>query len=105
LVTIEKETPTTRDRAGILPYACAGRVFPRHPVLDRDGRPAAAFAYSLYETFDVGCDKGSPVTDDYAPLASVTGTIVKVDFDFKPDFVHVHEKHHEAQMRAAMIKQ
>jgi arylsulfatase len=65
----------------------------------------AAFGYSLDETFDIGCDKGSPVTRDYEALASFTGTILKIDFDLKPDFVYVHEKHHEAQMRAAMIKQ
>jgi hypothetical protein len=46
----------------------------------------AAFGYSLDETFDVGCDKGSPVTDEYAPLAVFTGRLIKVDFDLKPDF-------------------
>jgi arylsulfatase len=65
----------------------------------------AAFGYSLDETFDVGCDKGSPVTHDYAPQAAFTGTIIKVDFDLKPDFVYAHEKHHEAQIQAAMIRQ
>ena len=45
------------------------------------------------------------MTHDYAALASFTGTIVKVDFDLKPDFVYVPEKHREAQIRAAMIKQ
>lgn len=29
-----------------------------------------AFMYSLDETFDIECDKGSPVTDEYPPLAA-----------------------------------
>lgn len=46
-----------------------------------------AFDYSLDETFDVGCDKGSPVTPEYQPLASFTGEVLKVVVDLKPDFV------------------
>ena len=41
--------------------------------------------YSMDETFDIGWDKGAPVTPDYEPIASFTGTIIKVDFEVKPD--------------------
>src|SRR5262249_44535583 len=37
-----------------------------------------ALAYSLDETFDIGCDKGAPVTDEYEPPAAFTETIVEV---------------------------
>ena len=40
-----------------------------------------AVGYSMDETFDIGWDKGSPVSEDYGPIAAFTGTIVKVDFD------------------------
>jgi arylsulfatase len=65
----------------------------------------AAFGYSLDETFDIGCDKGAPVTDEYMPLASFTGKIVRVDMDLRPDFVRDEKKHHEHQVRAAMIRE
>lgn len=65
----------------------------------------AAYGYSLDETFDVGCDKGGPVTDEYKPRADFTGTIAKIDFDLKPDFTHDADAHKDAQLAAAMIKQ
>jgi arylsulfatase len=74
-------------------------------VGERNIPRTTAFAYSLDETFDVGCDKGSPVTDEYPPLANFVGEIVRVDFDLKPDFVYDHEAHKDAQIRAAMIRQ
>ena len=65
----------------------------------------AAYGYSLDETFDVGCDKGGPVTEEYKPKAEFTGKIVKIDFDLKPDLTHDKAAHTEAQLAAAMIKQ
>jgi hypothetical protein len=38
----------------------------------------------LDETFDVGCDKGSRVSPDYAPLTEFTGRIIKIEFDLSP---------------------
>jgi hypothetical protein len=65
----------------------------------------AAFGYSLDETFDVGCDKGSPVTDEYKPLAEFTGKIIRVDFDLKPDFERNESQHAEMQAKLAMARQ
>ena len=65
----------------------------------------AAYGYSLDETFDVGCDKGSPVTHEYKPLAEFTGRIVKIDFDLSADLTFDAEKHKEARAKAAMIRQ
>lgn len=64
-----------------------------------------SFLYSLDETFDVGCDKGSPVTEEYKVRAEFTGKIIKIDFDIKPDFTHDTKAHEEARLKAAMIKQ
>ncbi|HEX3473758.1 MAG TPA: arylsulfatase [Kofleriaceae bacterium] len=64
-----------------------------------------AFGYSLDETFDVGCDKGSPVTPEYRPLASFTGKIVKVDVDLSPDFVREVVRHGEEQMKQTMLRE
>jgi len=64
-----------------------------------------AFIYSLDETFDVGCDKGSPVTEEYEVKAEFTGKIIKIDFDLKPDLHHDEDQHVEAHSRAVMIQQ
>ena len=64
-----------------------------------------AFGYSLDETFDVGCDKGAPVTDEYPALASFSGKIVKIDVDLKPDFAREEVRHGEEKLRAAMLRQ
>ncbi len=64
-----------------------------------------AFIYSLDETFDVGCDKGSPVTEEYQVRAAFSGKVIKVDFDLKPDLHHDAEKHAEVHSRAVMMKQ
>ena len=65
----------------------------------------AAYGYSLDETFDVGCDKGSPVTEDYEPLANFTGRLNKVTFDLRPDFEHDHDQQAEADLKLAMVRQ
>jgi arylsulfatase len=64
-----------------------GRLFVNGEKVGEAELPrTVAFGYSLDETFDIGCDKGAPVTDEYEPLAAFTGTIVKVVIDLKPDF-------------------
>jgi arylsulfatase len=65
----------------------------------------AAFGYSLDETFDIGCDKGAPVTDEYRPLASFTGKIVRVTVDLRPDFARDVQRESEAQVQHAMVRQ
>jgi hypothetical protein len=65
----------------------------------------AAFGYSLDETFDVGCDTGGPVTEEYRPLAAFTGKIVQVKVDLKPDFVRDVQRESEAQVKHAMARQ
>jgi len=64
-----------------------------------------AYGYSLDETFDIGCDMGSPVTDEYKPLAEFTGRIIKVDFDLKPDLHYDAQKQSEASVTQAMARQ
>ncbi|MEO6417758.1 MAG: sulfatase/phosphatase domain-containing protein, partial [Polyangiaceae bacterium] len=83
-----------------------GRLFvDGKKVADGEIPSTTAFGYSLDETFDVGCDKGAPVTDEYEPLASFTGKIIRVDLDLKPDFTRDEERHAQEQIRAAMIRQ
>jgi hypothetical protein len=61
--------------------------------------------YSMDETFDIGWDKGAPVTPDYEPITAFTGTIVKVDFDLKSDFhPDHHEHHHERRVAHALLR-
>jgi hypothetical protein len=64
-----------------------------------------AFGYCLDETFDIGCDKGAPVTSEYEPLAAFTGTLSHVDVDLSPDFAFDAGKHYAAQLGQAMARQ
>jgi arylsulfatase len=64
-----------------------------------------AYGYSLDETFDIGCDKGSPVTDEYRPLASFTGEILRVMIDTDPDVRVDFEKHHAARTQVAIVRE
>ena len=62
--------------------------------------------YSMDETFDIGWDKGSAVSEDYGPNTQFTGTIVKVDFDTSPDLHPDHDEHHaDARVTHAMLRQ
>jgi arylsulfatase A-like enzyme len=65
----------------------------------------SAFGYSLDETFDVGCDKGAPVTDEYPALAAFTGKIIKIDIDLKPDLTVDAARHHDQKMKTALLRQ
>jgi arylsulfatase len=62
--------------------------------------------YSLDETFDIGWDKGSPVSEEYGAIAKFTGRIVKVDFDSQPDLHPEHGEHRAgAEVTHALIRQ
>jgi arylsulfatase len=83
-----------------------GRIFiDGKKVAEGEIPQTMAFAYSLDETFDIGCDKGAPVTDEYEPLADFTGSIVQVNMDLHPDFVYEADRHSGAQITQAMIRQ
>lgn len=64
--------------------------------------------YTIDETFDIGWDKGTPVSEEYGPIARFTGKILRVDFDSSPD-LHPQAKEprtrHEAEFIGAMIRQ
>jgi arylsulfatase len=52
-----------------------------------DGRVDATIPYyfAFDETFDVGCDRGSPVVDDYPPVRNrFSGRISQVRIDLGP---------------------
>ncbi len=64
------------EKRGKEPFGAGGigRIFvDGQKVAEGEIPRTAAFGYSLDETFDVGCDKGAPVTDEYPPLAVVHG--------------------------------
>jgi hypothetical protein len=65
-------------------------------VAEAEIAKTSAFGYSLDETFDVGCDKGAPVTPEYPPLAS---------FDLKPDLAIDVARHHDEKPKAALLRQ
>jgi arylsulfatase len=52
------------------------------------------FRYSAEETFDVGCDTGSPVTPEYGPNTRFTGTVNKVVIELSG------ERHHDPHVHA-----
>jgi arylsulfatase len=96
----EKRGPEKYGAGGI------GRLFvDGKKVAEGEIPKTAAFGYSLDETFDIGCDKGAPVTDEYEPLASFTGKIVRVAVDLKPDFSRDLKKHVEHQVQHAMMRE
>jgi hypothetical protein len=59
------------------------------------------FMYANYESFDIGIDTGTPVTDEYKPGARFTGKIEKVMIDL------FGERHidPEAEIKAVMKSQ
>ena len=65
----------------------------------------SAFGYSLDETFDVGCDKGAPVTNEYRALASFTGRIVRIDMDLAPDIAGDDVRHAKERFAQALLRQ
>lgn len=96
------------EKLGKEPFGAggAGRIFVDGQKVAEGAIPhTAAFGYSLDETFDVGCDKGAPVTEEYRPLASFTGKINYIDFDLKPDYTTDVQRHSDAKVQAAMIRQ
>ena len=63
------------EKRGKEPFGAGGvgRIFvDGQKVAEGEIPTTAAFGYSLDETFDIGCDKGAPVTDEYRALASFT---------------------------------
>lgn len=83
-----------------------GRLFVDDQKVGEELIPrTAAFGYTLDETFDVGCDKGSPVTHEYPTLAKFSGKVLKVDFDLKPDFTMDPEQHRKVAAQHAMLRQ
>jgi arylsulfatase len=83
-----------------------GRLFVDGKLVAEGEIPrTAAFAYSLDETFDVGCDKGAPVTNEYRALAAFTGRIVRVAVDLTPDFTGDTLKQSEEHFHQAMLRQ
>jgi arylsulfatase len=96
------------EKRGKQPFGAGGvgRLFVGgRKVAEGEIPRTTAFGYSLDETFDVGCDKGSPVTPEYRPLAAFTGTIVQVDVDLRPDFVRDVARHGEEQMKQLLLRE
>jgi arylsulfatase A-like enzyme len=83
-----------------------GRLFvDGHKVAEGEIPTTTAFGYSLDETFDVGCDKGAPVTDEYRALASFTGKIVRIEVDLAPDIAGDDVRHAKERFAQAMVRQ
>ncbi len=96
------------EKRGKEPFGAGGigRIFvDGQKVAEGEIPKTTAFGYSLDETFDIGCDKGAPVTDEYRALASFTGTIAKVDVDLAPDVAGDDARHAKEQFAQAMVRQ
>ncbi|WP_417505752.1 arylsulfatase [Microbacterium sp.] len=75
-------------------------------VADGEIPRTCTVGYSMDETFDIGWDKGSPVSEDYGPIAEFTGKIIRVDFDSQPDLHPDHDDHHaQRHVTQAMMRQ
>jgi arylsulfatase A-like enzyme len=96
---LEKRGPEKFGAGGV------GRLFvDGQKVAEAEIPRTIAFGYSLDETWDVGCDKGAPVTSEYPVLASFTGKIIKIDVDLKPDLQIDAQQHSAAQIKAALLR-
>ncbi len=96
------------EKRGKEPFGAGGmgRIFvDGQKVAEGEIPTTTAFGYSLDETFDIGCDKGAPVTDEYPPLASFTGKIVRVDVDLEPDVAADEARHAKEHFSQAMLRQ
>ncbi len=96
------------EKLGKEPFGAGGmgRIFvDGQKVAEGEIPTTAAFGYSLDETFDIGCDKGAPVTDEYLPFAAFSGKIIKVDVDLKPDVAGDAARHAKEQFAQAMVRQ
>jgi arylsulfatase A-like enzyme len=96
------------QKTGKEPYGAGGvgRLFIDGQKVAEGKIPrTASFGYSLDETFDIGCDKGAPVSEEYPPLATFTGRIVQVGVDVKPDFAPDRAREGQAQVTHAMVRQ
>lgn len=83
-----------------------GRLFVAgKKIAEGEIQRTSAFHYSLDETLDIGCDKSSPVTPEYPPLASFTGNVIKVDMDLKPNFSRDTERHHHDQLEQMTLRE
>jgi arylsulfatase len=100
--------PETSDTGKPVAYGAGGtgRLYvDRKKVAEAEIPRTMAFDYSLDETFDIGCDKGSPVTNEYRALASFTGKIIHVTLDLDPEVAFDAERHTAAHAQAAMVRQ
>ncbi|WP_225888903.1 hypothetical protein [Myxococcus xanthus] len=70
-----------------------------------DGKWVAEGRIPQTMAFDVGCDKGAPVTDEYEPLAAFTGKVVEVTVDLHPEAALEPARHTEDQVTQAMARQ
>jgi hypothetical protein len=77
-------------------------------VAEGEIKRTCPIAYTLDETFDIGWDKGTPVSEKYGPIAKFTGKIDRVDFDLHPDFSEEASdpvKQAERKFAHAMLRQ
>jgi len=61
--------------------------------------------FSANESFDIGCDTCSPVSELYESPFSFTGTILRVMVDISEATFKELAEHHEARARLAMATQ
>jgi hypothetical protein len=77
---------------------------PRCSVEGRFDQQVAGY-FTVNETFDVGCDTVSPVSDLYESPFVFTGTILRVMVDISETTFEDLAAQHEMQARLAMATQ
>ncbi len=64
--------------------------------------------YAANETFDIACDTGTLVTEEYRPLPAFTGEVIRVEFHLECDVPPLPEEANaqgEPELLADMIRQ
>lgn len=99
------------EKTGSEPIGAGGKArlfLDGQPMVEGEIKRTCPALYTLDETFDVGWDKGTPVSEEYGPNAKFTGRVIKVDFDLHPD-LHPEaaggDKQAEAHFAHAMLRQ
>lgn len=97
-ITAEVESPTNGAED---PICVMGGASSGWSLYIKDQKLVYCYIYAIYETFDIGLDSGTPVTNEYKHGARFNGKIEKVVIDL------LGERHidPEAEARIAMKRQ
>ena len=83
------------ERLGFEPLGAGGicRLFVDDELAGEAAIPLTCGAqYAANETFDIACDTGTLVTEEYRPLPAFTGEVIRVEFHLESDVPPIPEE-------------